>query len=78
MDEKEKKVVKTKLKRAWRDLILMGGLYVVLVMLILIACIWQVDAGTYRIIGTLMVLLVPLFLYCIARVFIWNREMNKN
>lgn len=78
MDEKEKKVVKTKLKRAWRDLILMGGLYVVLVMLILIACIWQVDAGAYRIIGTLMVLLVPLFLYCIARVFIWNREMNKN
>lgn len=73
----DKKAVRQKLKNTIKTLLVLSGVYLFLTMIILVGCIWQVDAGTYRIIGTIMIFMIPVFLFELFRGLFFYKVYHK-
>ena len=73
---KDKKTVTKRFKNSLKALLILSGIYLFLTMIILVGCIWQVDSGTYRIVGTIMIFMIPVFLFELSRCILWYRLMT--
>lgn len=73
---KDKKIFTKRFKNSLKVLLVLSGIYLFLTMIILVGCIWQVDSGTYRIVGTIMVFMIPVFLFELSRSILWYKLMT--
>ena len=75
---KDKKTYTKRFKNSLKGLLVLSGIYLFLTMIILVGCIWQVDSGTYRIVGTIMVFMIPVFLFELSRCILWYKLMTED